>query len=368
MKNLIYLSPVPWASFAQRPQKFVNWFHAQYGGEVLWIEPYATRFPSWHDLKRARHTPVESHSAQVPSWLTRIKVSSIPIEPLPGSAWLNQYLWKRVIGAAVDFANVGDCSLVIGKPSVLAITLMKTLPDIFAVYDAMDDFPAFYRGLSRQAMRWREAQVMAKADEVWTSSTVLYDRVNLSPRKMRLIKNGLDAAAVEAIKPIEANPDQKVFGYIGTIGAWFDWDMVIALARAAPNDIVRIIGPIFKAPPKNLPANIELLPPCEHALAMEYMGGMDVGLIPFLKNELTASVDPIKYYEYRALGMPVISTAFGEMLNHGSDEDTFLVNGLGEIACTVNKARASIRSKRLDIAFVQANSWDARFNQTMSKL
>ncbi len=47
------------------------------------------------------------------------------------------------------------------------------------------------------------------------------------------------------------------------------------------------------------------------------MAEFDVGLIPFKQNALTAAVDPIKYYEYRALALPVISTDFGEMHERG---------------------------------------------------
>lgn len=61
------------------------------------------------------------------------------------------------------------------------------------------------------------------------------------------------------------------------------------------------------------PANIKLLPECSHASAIAAMATFSVGLIPFKLNRLTASVDPIKYYEYRALGLPVLCTRFGEM-------------------------------------------------------
>lgn len=43
--QLVYLSPLPWDSFSQRPHQFVEWFHNKHGGEVLWIDPYPTRLP-----------------------------------------------------------------------------------------------------------------------------------------------------------------------------------------------------------------------------------------------------------------------------------------------------------------------------------
>jgi hypothetical protein len=45
------------------------------------------------------------------------------------------------------------------------------------------------------------------------------------------------------------------------------------------------------------------------------------GLIPFVRNALTDSVDPVKYYEYRSCGLPVLTTLFGEMPHHALVDD-----------------------------------------------
>ncbi|MBS7350060.1 MAG: hypothetical protein KIG95_07910, partial [Comamonas sp.] len=68
--------------------------------------------------------------------------------------------------------------------------------------------------------------------------------------------------------------------------------------------------------PPDLPSNVELRGPIAHESISGLMRTWHAGLIPFLKNELTQSVDPVKYYEYRACGLPILSTMFGEMLFH----------------------------------------------------
>ena len=40
-----------------------------------------------------------------------------------------------------------------------------------------------------------------------------------------------------------------------------------------------------------------------------YCAGFDVGLIPFVLNELTRNVNPIKLREYLSAGLPVVSSA-----------------------------------------------------------
>ena len=150
-------------------------------------------------------------------------------------------------------------------------------------------------------------------------------------------------------------------GYVGTIGPWFDWEWVINLARMWPTDVVRLIGPMFTPSPYTLPANVEILPPCIHQDALQAMWEFDVGLIPFKKNELTASVDPIKYYEYRAIGLPVISTNFGEMVFRGGEDGTFLSHGVEDVSELVQNALRYSVDIELVRRFTANNTWEVRF-------
>lgn len=360
MRSLIYLSPLPWESFAQRPHKFVTWFLKKYGGRVLWIEPYPTRLPLLADIKRVVVKAL-ADPAVIPEGLTVVSIKSLPIEPLPGSGLANLFVWRKVLAKAIKFAADGNCTLVVGKPSVFAEQLMKALPQCKSLYDAMDDFPAFYHGFSRRAMMRREENIVSLADEVWTSSTLLYEKWSSKHDYVRLVFNGLDADISPSLDV--RSGDRTIFGYLGTVGKWFDWEMVLALASTVPDDLIRIIGPIYKPAPCQLPANIQVFPPCEHTQAMNELAQFDVGLIPFLRNGLTNSVDPIKYYEYRALKIPVISTDFGEMRYRGDANGVFLIRDGASLENLVESARKEVRVKRLDMDFISLNSWAARFDQ-----
>lgn len=360
--RLVYLSPVPWASFAQRPHKFVEWFHRQHGAQVLWVDPYPTRFPTPRDLLRLKQ-PSEPVEAFWPKWLTVKRSWALPLEPLPGSGWVNQSLWRGLLkdigGPAVRDRHL----LVIGKPSVLALYLLKTMRWSATAYDAMDNFPAFYSGWSRFSMAQRERQVVKGVGEVWTSSTMLRERwLRLRP-EVQLVHNGLDSE----LMPVRRRPQQRVgarvFGYVGTIAGWFDWPWVQALAQARPDDVIRLIGPVFASPPDTLPANIEMLPSCSHARALEAMQSFDVGLIPFRCTELTEAVDPIKYYEYRALGLPVLSTDFGEMRYRAQESGVFISAGLADIATRAAAAEAWVQDEAERVGFMAVNTWNVRFDQ-----
>lgn len=361
--RLVYLSPVPWESFAQRPHKFVEWFHGRTGGSVLWVDPYPTRFPVWKDLWRSR-PPVSSsqRSNTPPTWLTVLKPVALPIEPLLGSGWVNGRLWQGALQQITDFSNQSETWLAIGKPSVFALEVLKLLRRCPSLYDAMDEFPAFYKGLSRVALARRERQIAHRVDVIAASSSKLKSRWEHIHKDVRLVHNGLDLSAMQPMERGPVSSGKKVFGYVGTIASWFDWAWVCALAMARSNDEIRLIGPVFVQPPGTLPSNVRLLSACDHAAALAAMTQFHVGLIPFKVNKLTASVDPIKYYEYRALGLPVISTDFGEMSFRSGEHGVFVTQSESDVAAIAEVALQFKGDAGEDQAFAQENTWEARFD------
>ncbi|WP_238947519.1 glycosyl transferase [Vandammella animalimorsus] len=261
-----------------------------------------------------------------------------------------------------NFANQSKTWLVIGKPSVLARNLLKRLSDCPSLYDAMDEFPAFYEGFSRSALARRELEIALCVDIISVASTELKLRWERVHKDVRLVYNGLDLSAMPAMQQGAAASSKKIFGYVGTIASWFDWDWVCVLARARPNDEIRLIGPVFKRPPSGLPDNITLLPTCDHATALEAMTQFHAGLIPFRRNALTASVDPIKYYEYRALNLPVISTDFGEMSLRAGERGVFITQFERDVPVMAEAALQFKGGTGIDRAFAQENMWEARFD------
>lgn len=362
--HLVYLSPVPWSSFAQRPHKFVKWFHSRHGGEVLWVDPYPTRLPKIGDFRRKKSAAAAevTSSAELPQWLRVIRPRALPIEPLPGVGSLNRFLWRDLLNQVDQFLNKPDGLIGIGKPSELALQVLFRHLEVQSFYDAMDDFPAFYEGLSRQAMEQRECNVVSTVSKILVSSTALARRFDSHKSKLSM---ALNACAIEMLPDeplIPPSTVQPILGYVGTIGHWFDWQLVFALATANPIARIRLIGPLYSPPPAELPPNIELLPPCNHAMALRAMQDFSVGLIPFKQTDLTASVDPIKYYEYRALGLPVVSTYFGEMAFREQQSGVFLVSRQSDLTGVVARALEYQSNKNEIQKFRNENSWGARFD------
>jgi glycosyltransferase involved in cell wall biosynthesis len=91
----------------------------------------------------------------------------------------------------------------------------------------------------------------------------------------------------------------------------------------------------------------------------EYSAGFDVGIIPFVVNELTRSVNPIKLLEYLACGLGVVSTdmpevrRFSEHVRIASGGDDF-VDG---IEAALNESSDDFSRSRRGVA--ASHSWES---------
>ncbi|MES2785090.1 MAG: glycosyl transferase [Pseudomonadota bacterium] len=360
--QLIYFSPVPWASFQQRPHEFAGWAHRRLGARILWVEPYPVRLPMLQDLRRpASAGPGQS---QLPDWLQVIAPKALPLEPLgPGRA-LNQMLfWPRIISSLREFAARDPRTLiVVGKPSHLALSTIEALPGARCFYDAMDDFPVFHHGAARLANAQVEQAIVRRCFACSTSSTYLAQRLRTANSDVHLIPNGLATDRMpDAIATGASSKTGTSFGYVGTLGAWFDWAWIAALASAWPERAVDIYGPMYRQPSVKLPGNVHLHPALPHAQALRKMAGFGAGLIPFLQNELTESVDPVKYYEYRGLGLGVVSTPFGEMRQRADAPRVVLTADPGKDRAQIDALLTGRDTAESVSAFRGAHAWDTRF-------
>lgn len=362
--DLVYFSPVPWQSFAQRPHKFVEWFQAKNQGKVLWVDPYPTRLPIASDIRFHRKADITANASEgeLPPWLRIVYPWALPIEPLPGLALFNYVFFRTALQRIEHFLVNADACIGIGKPSELALRIVLRWSKLNTFYDAMDDFPAFYKWMSRYSMAAREKLIARRVKHIVVSSSRLGEKFVTHKDKVVI---ALNACSAKDLPNLDVNRKQMaspVLGYVGTIGDWFDWDLTLRLAIENVDKRIRLIGPVFSPPPKSLPQNVEIHPACDHGNAILAMQEFSVGLIPFKKTNLTASVDPIKYYEYHALGLPVISTKFGEMALRKEHSGIFFFEDEVNFNSLISRALAYQPDQYEIQQFRNANSWDARFD------
>ena len=367
MRKIVYFSPVAWDAPWQRPHHFVEWSHRTLGSEVLWVEPVPERLPRVGDLhiNARRRAGAASFRSGRPDWLHALDPRTWPIEPLPIVRALNRFRRDHALDVIGSFAGDGQgCLMVVGKPSLLALAAIRRI-GAPSVYDAMDNFPEFYRGLSRVHMHWLERQIVSEVGGLWASSQPIADRWASQRPDLRLVPNGVSSAFDHQASA--AQPASGVLGYVGTVGDWFAWDWVCQVADSIPERRIELVGPIHRPHRTRIPENVDLLGARSHEWSMRRLGTWEVGLIPFLLNKLTFAVDPVKFYEYRASGLPVISTPFGSMADRTPLDGVLLAEDPRSVRGLLAWAGRLALSPADRASFIQANSWDARFGSVLGQ-
>jgi glycosyltransferase involved in cell wall biosynthesis len=108
-----------------------------------------------------------------------------------------------------------------------------------------------------------------------------------------------------------AKLQKPIIGYVGTIQGRLDIQLIEALATSHAVGSIALVGPIWYP---SLAAQLRALPKV-HLLGRQswwrtpdFVRSFDVGIVPHKLSSFSASMDPMKVYEYLAAGIPVVST------------------------------------------------------------
>ena len=243
-------------------------------------------------------------------------------------------------------------------------------------YDVLDDWQAFakvgqapwYRGDS-------EEQAVAAADRVFVVSAPLRRKFESLRRDIRVVPNGYTPGLIggQATRLIARKaPPANTIGYFGHLtDAWFDWELVLAVAARRPDWTFEIIGyglpGAIAARCAKLPS-VRLLGKVPPARLHEHASRWNAALIPFKASTLSAAVDPIKIYEYLHFGLRTVVTGIPhleglpgvELARRTSDFEPAIERALGA-------SRAEPSEATID-QFLEDASWHARFGAMLASL
>lgn len=203
----------------------------------------------------------------------------------------------------------------------MAMAFSRHIEADTVVYDNMDELSAF-RGAPPRLLDL-EAELFARADLVFTGGMSLYAAKRRRHRSVHPFPSSIDVAHFHEARRKPAEPaDQTTIGgpragFFGVIDERMDIDLVAGTAALRPDWQFVMIGPVVKIDPASLPAapNIHWLGGKSYRDLPAYLGGWDVGLMPFALNEATRFISPTKTPEFLAAGLPVLSTAITDVVS-----------------------------------------------------
>ncbi|NYF99041.1 glycosyltransferase family 4 protein [Janibacter cremeus] len=312
-QDLVVISLEPWDRVWRRNQHLLTGLlRADPSLRVLFVEPARDPLHSmWighsprtgRGLRRGPHLPGVAPDAL---WLLE------PTKALPRRIDTHQdERWAAAIRRACERLGFTRPVLWVNDPQGALVMQRTGWPTL---YDITDDWLEADRGsttLSRLASH--EATLLDQAVEVVVCSRALA-ATKSSRRPVTLVHNAvdIDATARPTARP-EDLPVGPVAIYVGTLHSdRLDIDLCVQTASAlAGRGTVALVGPdaLTRAEQDRLDAaGVARLGAKDRRLVPGYLQHADALLVPHVVDDFTDSLDPIKLYEYRAVGRPVIST------------------------------------------------------------
>jgi glycosyltransferase involved in cell wall biosynthesis len=296
--------------------------------------------------------------------------------PLLSSAWLHRN-WHRLtvpgLGSLLRREGFDEVQLIhIRDPRMLFF--LDLVPHKSSVFRLADYDPGFPDG----AVAWRHlmAEAAARVDLLAYTARSLEPVVEeLAPKARLFLPNGIDFSRFADAGTLPVPPELRglprpIAVYVGSLEYWFDFAVLAEVARLRPAVSFVVIGPESAGsrafPPRE---NVHFLGSRPYTQIAAYLGHADVGMIPFdVRNHeaLVSRVNPLKLYEYLAVGLPVVATDWDELRR--IDSPAILCSGPAEFVAGIDRALSDPPDRQRLIEFARARDWRGMYDRLRAAL
>lgn len=325
--TVLCFSSVDWHSHRQRPH-WVTAALAKRGARVLYVDNIGIRLPRLGDARRvwrrlAPRVAVPGPGPPELHGIERRRPVVLPLQQFRPVRWLGLQTLLRRLRPYVASAR----PLVVWSylPMPVIADLAEALHADLLIYDWCDDMSE--RTLTRSArhrqrIAWWEDGMAARADLVVAASGELLRRRAAGHPRAHVVAHGVnpDAGLGIPLPGLVATAPHPRIGYVGSISAWTDLELVASVARARPQWSIILVGPaeIRLGALRRLP-NLVLTGERPHHEIPGIVAAFDAAIIPYRLNGATRSASPIKLHEYLAQGVPVVSVDIPGIRDAGSN-------------------------------------------------
>ncbi len=362
---------------------------AALGTRVLYVESVGLRSPKagsakdwgrlWNRLCKGLESLVLGARERAPG----IYVLSPLLIPAghrrPWTRALNRFLLKAAIARAAWQRNFRKPLIWTYHPFMLdVIEGMDCGP---LLYHCVDDLAAV-PGVDGASFRPAEIALLRQAQVVFATAPALAEHCRQHNPNTHYMSNVVDAEhfgrALEP-GPIPADlatiPEPRLV-YHGVLSDFkIDFQLLLDAARLRPDWSWVLIGEEREGQKSPLVAELKTLPNVHflgykpYAVLPDYLRGMQVGLLPSLINDYTRGMFPMKYYEYLAAGLPVVSTPldFTRVCDQG---DRLYCGACAREFLAAVAAQLVLGSELQEdvVAHIHRNTWHARSQRMLAAL
>lgn len=248
--------------------------------------------------------------------------------------------------------------------------LCGQLKERLSIFYCIDNYSA-YPGVDASEIRNMDAALSKKADlifvvsqEIVASKKHYNQNVFYSPHGVDIENFSLQDKTFGKPALLKFADQRPIVMYWGLIADWMDFELVNSLVQNHPEMAFFFIGRICCDPKKLIPKENLLCPgPLPYNELGQYANFSSAMVIPFLINDWTKNINPIKLKEYLATGKPVISTAIPEALrNEDHVKIAYTKEQFSELL-SQTVLNPDIDNIQKQLSFIRQYSWENRVNE-----
>jgi glycosyltransferase involved in cell wall biosynthesis len=226
--------------------------------------------------------------------------------------WFTAFNKKNVIESlqkAMSKLEMKNAVLFLENPMAIGVARHIKF-DAFA-FDAIDNWLChpqmeLYRAVVEKNYRF----VDENANAIFTVSENL-KQVFPTNKNVQWVSNGVDVEFFQ--NAFNEESEKQIVGYAGKIQERVDFDLVENCLKVCPSVEFQFLGPAYSqkeriAELERKYPNIKFFGDIHYSELPKYMKKWNVAIIPHKVDSFTASMNPLKLYEYLAAGKQVVST------------------------------------------------------------
>lgn len=373
-KSILLFSTADWDNpFWTNKQRMAVLF-AERGYRVVYVDSLGLRRPSLHarDVKRmlGRLRKALPFPRKVRPNIWRVSPLVLPFYGHPRIKRINDMLLRLLIRWQLFLLNIRKPVIVTYTPVVSG--LCTTLENSGVVYHCVDDLGAS-PGIDAQVIRQAETRLAEVTDCCFVTSKNLLRMLSPVFRHVEYDPNVCDIALFQRARlhpeepaDLRAIPRPRLV-FIGALSQYkVDFALMRRVAELLPDVHWLLIGAVGEGQPGTqqppVRNNIHLLGPRPYEELPAYLAHSDVAVLPAAHNAYTASMFPMKFFEYLASGLPVVSTRLPALEEF--EALYFPAETAAEFASRIREVLAGARKDAGAIdAACRQHTWEARFER-----
>ena len=366
--NILYFAPIYYFDMKQRPQQIAELLSENH--RVYYIEPTISAV---RQLIKGGERSCKGEQIFINPNLTVIRLNglltfhkSVEILDFLGINNLSEFLQIRKLVQKCDVLWVGYSGW---------YTLVRHIKNKPVVFDKMDEEDMLVPSkLLKKTLQRNKKKMVGLANTIIVTCQKFYDELSVTGKPVFLISNAVSDRFMENV--LKENDCDEIgqienvnrIGYIGTIGEWFDMDVVDELLSLNKTCKIVLVGRNYLLMNKN--PRVIYLGVRDNSELPEIIKTFDICLYNFKKSELLDTINPVKIYEYLSANKPVLAVRSAETVR--LKNYLMLYDDKNDIrkylAQDIKKPFANENER---IEFIKGNSWRVRtqeINSILSRL